>query len=157
VIFRFRRYDVQPTPGYPSGVIYRPVVPIRVGAVGGPRLPFFGLLDTGSDDTKLTVSAAKRLGVTLDYAHPVLYRGVGGVTVGYFADMVLELRQSPKSYRWRARIAFLPDPADVTTEERITLTLGHTGFFRHFHADFDYQRGRVKLKPNRLFVGLPKD
>lgn len=59
--FKFRRYEVHPTPADPSGVIYRPVVPIWIGAEAGIRVPFFGLLDTGADDTKFPVSVAETI------------------------------------------------------------------------------------------------
>jgi hypothetical protein len=155
VIFRFRRSEVQPSPVYPSGVIDRPEVPIGIASGDRQCKPFLGLLDTGSDDTKLPISVAERLGVSLDRDHPILFRGVGGTTLGYYGEVVLELRQSPKSYRWAAHVAFLPDPDDITSEERIAITLGHAGFFRSFHVGFDYQRRRVRIRPNGLFVGLP--
>jgi hypothetical protein len=155
VTFKFRRAEVQPTPAYPSGAIDRPVIPIWVGAREGPRRPHLGLLDTGSDDTKFPMAVAERLGVELDRDHPVLFRGVGGEAVGYFGDVILELRQSPRSWCWAARVAFLPGPMDDSAEDRIMIALGHTGFFRYFHVGFDYQRGRVRIRPNGLFVGLP--
>jgi hypothetical protein len=155
VIFPFRRAEVQPTPGYPSGIILRPEVPVWIGLPGGRRRPYFGLLDTGSDDTKLPLSIAHRFGVALGGDHPIVFRGVGGLAVGFYGEVVLELRQSPKSYIWTAHVAFLPDPVDATPEERIAILLGHAGFFRHFHVAFDYQRGRVRIRPNGLFAGLP--
>lgn len=151
--YKFRRFVVPPSPAYPSGAIYRPVIPIWVGPRGGPLKPYFGLLDTGSDDTKLPLSEAERLGVALDRGHPVPFRGVGGFAVGYYGEVVLELRQSPKVYSWVARAVFLPLPPGSDLEDRTTITLGHAGFFRHFHVGFDYQRYRVELKPNRLFAG----
>jgi hypothetical protein len=55
---------------------------------------------------------------------------------------------------WSARVAFSPDPKkDAAPEERMTVILGHTGFFRYFHVGFDYQRGRVQIWPNGLFSG----
>jgi hypothetical protein len=155
VTFKFKRYDVQPAPTYPSGVIYRPVIPIWIGAEDGPRKPYFGLLDTGSDDTKFPMSVSDRLGVLLDRDHLIAFRGVGGEAFGYFGKVTMELRQTPRTWRWSANVAFLPPPKDASPEEEITITLGHTGFLRYFHVAFDYQRGRVKIRPNRLFVGLP--
>ncbi len=64
--FPSRPFEVPPTPGSPSGVIHRPVIPIWVGGAVGPRRPFFGLLDTGADDTKFPLSVATRLGVEVD-------------------------------------------------------------------------------------------
>jgi hypothetical protein len=153
VTYKFLTFEVTPSPAYASGVISRPVIPIWVGVHDRPRKPFFGLLDTGSDDTKLPLSVAKRLGVVVDEDHPVLFHGVGGYTVGYYGELVLELRQSPKSWVWGARVAFLPDSKESEVEGRITLTLGHAGFFRHFHVGFDYQRARVRIRPDGLFVG----
>lgn len=151
--YHFRRYQVPPSPAYPSGVIFRPVIPVWVGAEGHRRLPTLGLLDTGSDDTKLSLSAAERMGATLDRDHPILFRGVGGTAIGFYGEVTLELRQSPRTYLWAARVAFLPDPPNSGPEERFAMTLGHAGFFRHFHVGFDFQRHRVELWPNGLFVG----
>jgi Aspartyl protease len=156
VRFPFRRYGVDPTPALPSGAIYRPVIPIRLGPVDGPRQPFYGLLDTGADDVALPLSEAERLGVTLDRAPPIPYRGVGGLTFGYFGRVTIELRQSPKSLIWTTQAAFMPRPGDASPEEKSIIYLGHTGFFRFFHAHFDFQRLQVDVWPNGLFVGLPR-
>jgi hypothetical protein len=155
MIFRFRRAEVAPTPAYASQTIYRPKIPIWIGPRGGRRRPFLGLLDTGADDVKLLLPAAIELGIKLDRAHPITWYGVGGLAVGFYGEVVPELRQSPKSYIWAAQVAFVSDPANAPSEERNVTTLGHTGFFRYFHANFNFQRGRVSIRPNGLFVGLP--
>ncbi len=124
----------------------------RSGKGGGDRCSP-GLLDIGADDTKFPLSVATRLGVEVDRTRPILFRGVGGEAVGFFGEVALELRQSPTTWVWTARVAFLPDPPDATREERTNITLGHTGFFRYFHVTFDYQRQRVRIRPNRLFGG----
>ena len=151
--FPFQRGDIEPTPAFPTNVIYRPIIPIRIGPKDGPRKPFFGLLDTGADDTALPLSEAGRLGVTLDRNHPIPFRGVGGTTFGYFGEVTMELRQSPRAYLWTTQVAFLPDPKDISLEGPPVVYLGHSGFFRFFNADFDFQRNRVKIHPNGLFVG----
>ncbi len=153
MIFPFRPFPVHPSPAYPSPIIQRPVIPIWARAPGRSRVPFFGLLDTGSDDTKFPIAAADRLGVELDRSRPIVFRGVGGVARGYYGEVILELRQSPRSWVWSAQVAFLADP-EGSDDEGIIVTLGHAGFFRYFHAAFDYQRGRARLRPNGLFVGL---
>ena len=157
MIYYFRRYQVEPSPAYPARSLERPVIPLFIS---GPRgaLPYLGLLDTGSDDTKIPLAIAERLGIELDRGHPVPFRGVGGEVFGVYGTVTLELRQSPKSYRWTTVAAFLPDPPDATDEESAIITLGHTGFFRYFRAAFDYQRIRVDIRPNSLFsrVALPR-
>jgi hypothetical protein len=156
VIFPFRCSDVQPNPAYPSRVIFRPEIPIWASVGGARAIPLIGLLDTGSDDTKFPLSLADRIGAKLDRAHPVSFHGVGGLAMGYYGDVILELRRSRRSYRWAACVAFLPEPQGLSPEEGVFVTLGHAGFFRYFHASFDYQRGRVKVWPNGLYQGLSR-
>jgi hypothetical protein len=153
VIFQFRPDEIEPSPAYPFDIIYRPKIPVWVGVGDGPKVPFFGLLDTGADDTKMTFAQAERLGVNLDRRYPIEFRGVRSTTFGYFGEVTLQLRQSPRSYVWSAQVAFLPDPIDPLPDEQSRMVLGHTSFFRYFQANFDFQRNRVKLKPNKLFVG----
>ncbi len=156
MIYRYRREEIGATPAYPSNFIFRPRIPVWVGVGDGPRMPFLGLLDTGADDTKMFISQAERLGVALDRGQPIPLRGVGGWTVGYFGEVTLELRQSPRFYIWTAQVAFVPDPSDATPAEKANIVLGHTSFFRYFKAEFDSQRSRVELRPNGLFVGRPR-
>ena len=40
--FPFRRIDLEPTSAHPSGVIYRPKIPIWIGPLDGPRRPYWG-------------------------------------------------------------------------------------------------------------------
>jgi hypothetical protein len=156
VIFQFRPVEIDPSPAYPFNVIYRPTIPVWVGVGDGRRTPFYGLLDTGADDSKMTFSQAERLGVALDRRYAIVFRGVRSPTFGYFGEVTLEIRKSPKSYVWSAKVAFLPDPIDPLPEEQARMVLGHTSFFRYFKAKFDFQRQRVKIKTNKLFVGRPR-
>jgi len=156
VIYPFRPDEIEPTSAYPFGIIYRPKIPIRIGVGDGRREPFFGLLDTGADDSKTTFSQAEWLGVTLDRSSPIPFRGVRSTTFGDFGEVTMELRQKGRSYVCSAKVAFLPDPNDPSPEEQARVVLGHTSFFRFFRATFDFQRNRVKLKANSLFVGRPR-
>jgi hypothetical protein len=153
VKFPFRAREVAPSPGHASTRIWRPIVPIRVFGPAGIRLAF-GLLDTGADETKLPMELAKPLGISIDTAEPARFLGIAGQQAkGFYGrDVGFELRQNKRSYRWIVRrIAFLYDYAEAPDEERITITLGNVGFFRFFNTDFDYQRGRVSIRPNGLF------
>ena len=64
--FPYRAYEVSATPasGVKDGYIYRPVVPFTLA---GPAesLDFFGLLDTGADETYITRRMAERLGLSI--------------------------------------------------------------------------------------------
>jgi len=156
VTYSFRAYEVTPSAAYPFDVIYRPVIPVRVGGGQNPRLPFFALLDTGADDSKISIRQAQRLGIILDRSRPIVFRSATGVTTGYFAEVTIELRQPPVSYVWKAQVSVLPDLNDSDVEDQTRIILGHTSFFRFFSVAFDFQRNRLKLRPNRLFVGRPR-
>jgi len=92
----------------------------------------------------------------LDRTRPIVFESSTGFTVGHFGEVTLELRQPPVSYVWRAQVAVLPDPNPNDADDQARVILGHTSFFRFFSAAFDFQRHRVKLRPNRLFVGQPR-
>jgi hypothetical protein len=119
----------------------------------------FGLLDTGADETKLPMDVAAALGVEIDPQEPARFLGIAGQQAkGFYGkDVGFELRQGKKSYRWVVpKVAFLYYPPDANGEERITITLGHVGFFRYFNVTFDNQRARVKIRPNGLFRHRPE-
>ena len=63
-------YQVEPTPSQPDiTTVYRPVVPFRV--VGATRgAVFYGLVDTGSDETILPRSLAILIGLVPDFNEP---------------------------------------------------------------------------------------
>ena len=151
--FPFRPREVAPSPAHASTRIWRPIVPIRVFGPAGIRLAF-GLLDTGADETKLPMELATHLGIEIDTSEPARFVGVAGQQAkGFYGkDVGFELRQNNRSYRWIIpKVAFLYDFPESPDEERITITLGHVGFFRFFNADFDYQRSCVSIRPNGLF------
>lgn len=56
----------------------------------------------------------------------------------------VELRSGRTSYRWSARVGFIPRIDNVAL-------LGHLGFLDHFSAPFDGRRKRVTLRPNGSF------
>jgi hypothetical protein len=113
-----------------------------------------GLLDTGADETELPMDLAPSLGIKISSSEPARFRGVGGEQAkGFFGENVgFELRQQKKSYRWIVpKVAFLYPPPGSLDETELTVILGNVGFFRFFNTDFDYQRGRVSIRPNGLF------
>ena len=104
----------------------------------------------------MTFAQAERLGVTLDRTRPILFQSATGMAIGYFGEVTLELRRSPLVYVWKAQVAYLPDSKSATADDRANVVLGHTSFFRFFSVAFDFQRHRLRLRPNRLFVGRPR-
>lgn len=156
MIFPFRPYKVMPSSAFPFDVIYRPVIPVRIGVGDGPRRPYFALLDTGADDSRLTTDQADRLGVVPDRSRPIVFRSATGLAVDSFGEVTIELRRPPLSYVWAAKVAIFPDASEAEGEDQYRIVLGHTSFFRYFSVAFDFQRHRLKLRPNRLFVGRPR-
>jgi hypothetical protein len=114
----------------------------------------YGLLDTGADESELPMALATRLGIKINSAEPARFRGVGGEQAkGFYGENVdFELWQQKRSFRWIVpKVAFLYEPDESSEEQEVTIVLGHVGFFRFFNADFDYQRGRVSVRPNGHF------
>lgn len=154
--FPFRPCDVAPSPAHPSTTIWRPIIPIRASGPAGSRR-LFGLLDTGADETSLPMEIATDLGIAIDPREPARFEGLGGQAKGFYGrDVRFELKQGKRSFAWQvARVAFLYDPPDADDEEKVTITLGHVGFFRYFTTTFDNQRSRVEVRPNGLFRPVP--
>ena len=92
----------------------------------------------------------------MDRSRPIYFESATGSAIGYFAEVTLELRQPPIFYVWKAQVAFLPNSRTASDEDQARVVLGHTSFFRYFSVAFDFQRRRLKIRPNRLFVGRPR-
>lgn len=137
--FPYHRYEVQPTPWFPDGFVYRPMVPLRV--VSGLRdTAIVGLVDTGADETVLPDFLVSALGV--EVGRTGTFRGVGGHTVpGTFGEVTLELRQGRQSRRWETTVAFISGP--------IVAILGRHGFLEHFRATFDDRKRELTVAPVR--------
>jgi aspartyl protease len=148
MIFPYHPYEVLPNPGRNEGLLYRPMVPVRVHGPKGTQI-ILGLVDTGSDVTVLPSFLLPLIGAgtgTLPEAH---FRGVGGqVVTARYSRVDLSLDHPAGLYRWAAPLAFL-DGRDVAI-------LGHTGFLEYFQATFDSVRRRLTLKPNSRFPGTVK-
>lgn len=137
--FPYHRYEVQPTPWFPDGFVYRPMALLRV--VSGLRdTTIVGLVDTGADETVLPDFLVSALGVEVDVRKTGTFRGVGGQTVrGVFGEVALELRQGRQSRRWETTVAFVSGPT--------VAILGRHGFLEYFRATFDDRKRELTLAP----------
>ena len=77
--FSYRAYEVDGTPasGVEDGRVYRPVVPFSLVGPAG-LVDFFGLLDTGADETYITRGMAERLGLAMDDGSKFSIESAGG-------------------------------------------------------------------------------
>ncbi|TSC64504.1 MAG: hypothetical protein G01um1014106_98 [Parcubacteria group bacterium Gr01-1014_106] len=145
MIFPYRPYEVQPTPWFPEGIVYRPTIPVRVASAGRDTT-VVSLVDTGADETVLPDFLVSYLGIETDTRKEATFRGIGGQPVhGVFGDVTLELQEGQRSYRWETTVAFISGPT--------VAVLGRHGFLDHFRATFDDVQRKLHLqfyhKPRR--------
>ncbi len=149
MIFPYHQYEVMPTPARSEGILYRPIVPVRVRGPKGTQV-ILGLVDTGSDVTALPSFLLSLIGADTTAAPEAHFRGVGGqVVTARYSRVDLSLDHPSGLYRWSAPVAFL--------DGREVAILGHAGFLEYFQATFDSLRRRLTLKPNSRFPGMAEE
>ncbi|MGD9636077.1 MAG: aspartyl protease family protein [Pirellulales bacterium] len=128
--FPYRAYEVAPTPASPApeGLIYRPVIPFALLGPAGV-LDFFGLLDTGADETYITRNMAERLGLTFDETPSHIIESAGGEVAVTYAQVTIEVTDRVDHFLWPATVG-------VTDQEWIEAILGHGGFLEYFDVLF---------------------
>lgn len=106
--FAYGRYEVEPTPSQPGvTVIYRPVIPIRLIGTTGEAV-FYGLLDTGADETPITREMADVLGVAVDETEAHTAASATGEMAVVYGRVTIAVGQADESYRWRAQRSLVP-------------------------------------------------
>jgi hypothetical protein len=145
--FRYWPYDVGISPSRPEGILYRPVVPVRIiGRSGSARL--LALVDTGSDDTLFARSIGETIGARIDQEPSWAIQGIGGHEIGAArGEIEIEISDGRSVLRWLQPVGFLSMP---TSEDELAV-LGHAGFLQYFRASFDSERHELTLRPNRSF------
>lgn len=141
--FPYAPYQVEPTPSQPGvTTIFRPIIPFRVlGSTGGAV--FYGLVDTGSDETVLPRALAELIGVAIvPGSSAIMVTASGEITVGY-GHVTFELGKGRSRYRWTATVGIIDQP----WEEAV---LGHAGFLQYFDVSFLGDRKQVRFKRNQL-------
>jgi len=80
MMFPYHQYEVLPTPGNRAGLLYRPVIPVRVVGPTGVQV-VLGLVDTGSDVPVLPSFILPLIGAAYTTDESAIFRGVGGQEV----------------------------------------------------------------------------
>ncbi len=148
--FAYQRYEVEASPAFGGGLLYRPEIPLRViGQAGDAN--FLALVDTGADGTLIPRSLGERIGVEIDDSQAVPVRGFSGAgEVKVSPGLVsLELRQGETCYRWEATIGFV----EFATPEAEQGILGHAGCLDFFVVTFDGETHELAVEPNGRFNG----
>ncbi len=140
--FDYAEREVDPLP-WESGlqVIQEPIIPVHFI---GPQRTYLirGQLDTGASMTLLPRSYLTKLG--LMPGERIRLRTASGGHDVWLGALDLELRSGRTTYRWSARVGFIPRVDNLAL-------LGHMGFLDHFWVSFDGLRKCATLRPNGTF------
>lgn len=150
--FSYRSYQINPAPGFPEGIVWRPRIPLLVIGLTG-ELWLEALVDTGSDQTILPRVDVEGLGVRM---HPDATSSVRGrlkeheetLTMG--EEIKLGLQLDNETYIWPATV-WISSSADSPP------ILGHSGFLEYFEATFFGDKHELQLKPVKGFPGVATD
>lgn len=146
--FPYGQYEVEPTPSQPEQtIVYRPVIPIRITGNNGTAV-FYGLLDTGADETLLPSKIADLVGIKVDESQASTVMSASGEMKVAYGKVMIEVGHGKQRYGWRATVGIVQQP----WQEAL---LGHIGFLRYFDATFMGAKREIKLKRNT--IPFPKE
>ena len=141
--FPYSSYEVEPTAAHADvSVVYRPVIPFR--GIGKTDVAvFYGLLDTGADETVLPQAIADLIGVVVDPTQTSVATSASGELPIVYGKVTLEIGKGKGRYRWQATVGVVNQP----WQEAI---LGHAGFLHYFNAVFSWSKREVRLTRNDI-------
>ncbi len=123
-----------------GGGIARPIIAIGIEGPKGKHL-LDGLVDSGADRTMFPQRDAAVFGIELPTSIDGVIKTAGGILIGYrSAEVVLELRGTNVSIRWKTSVAFAESPLTI-------IHLGTRGFLEYFHCTFLGPEKTVRLAP----------
>ena len=136
--FSYAEREVDSLPGEEGPqLIHEPIIPVRF--LGPERSSLIrGLIDTVASMTLVPRSYMTKLGIAPG-ERARLGTAAGSLTV-QLGILDLELRSGRTSYRWSARVGFVPRADNLAL-------LGHSGFPDYFRVTLDGPRRRMTLTP----------
>lgn len=145
MIFPYLRYPVRQAGKL--AYVFRPVVPVDLAGPAG-EIDFYGLMDTGSDDTIIPRCLATELGLDIVGTERSQVTGIGGAKVDVAeAEVEIRLSDGAESVTWNAKVGVIGEQ-DAGGDFVI---LGHGSCLEFFVASFDGDRKRLTMLPNRNF------
>jgi len=152
VKFAYKKSFVDPVPGFETGLIYRPIIPIiLVGHTG--ELRFNALVDTGSDQTILPLVDVESItGLTIDRSIVSSVQGrLEHHTENLFLGNATRLRLSNDEVEYE-----FPGPVWFSDDGNSPAILGHSGFLEFFNISFNGSAKELTITPNDNFKGTTK-
>ena len=147
--FAYRQFQVTPSPTAPGGVLHRAEIPLRViGGTGAVTL--WALVDAGSDDTLLPLSAGQMVGAAIDKSQTWKAEGLGGHSVPIIlGEVMFEVTDGSQTLRWPAKVGFVDfsDPQDEVA------LVGHAGCLDYFRVIFDGYQRTLEIEVTPSFKG----
>jgi predicted aspartyl protease len=119
-----------------------------VGPAG--TLDFFGLLDTGADETYLTRQLAERLGLEIQQQSECTLESASGEMSVSYAGVVIELSDGKDIHQWRTTVG-------ITDQDWAEAILGHSGFLEYFDVLFRGKDREVEITRNKETLPFPID
>lgn len=138
--FPYRPYTVQPVPGSQETVIYRPVIPVTL--IGAHVSIFFGLLDSGADQTIINEDVAQLLQIPISNEPAYSMLTPGGEVVVPSARLKLAIYKPPQHYTWTITVG-------VVSQAWPHVLLGHSGFLEFFDVTLRAAAHEIIIKRNR--------
>ncbi|MBP87544.1 MAG: hypothetical protein CMJ64_12600 [Planctomycetaceae bacterium] len=116
-----------------GGIVYRPVVPVDLAGPDG-EVDFYGLVDTGSDDSLIPRFVANELGLEIDDGQITEVVGLGSERVAVASAQVeLRISDGSESVSWHATVGVV----GTDEEDADFVILGHNSCLDFFTAIFD--------------------
>lgn len=136
--FDYPEYLVAPTPAAPlRESLYRPVIRVKMTGPKASR-SIWTLLDTGADESYITESIARKLGVTPLSEERGTINSASGEMQVWYGELTIEVTDGKERHA-------LPIVVGVVPQDWSEMILGHLGFFEHFDAAFSATDRTVTL------------
>jgi len=147
--FTYQQYISPASPTAPSGIVYRPVVPLRI--IGTAAAVFsWATVDTGSDDTLLPLSVGYLVGAKLDASQTWNLEGIAGQTLSaVLGEVTLEVRGGNQIFRWLQKVGFV----DFSNPQDEVFLLGHAGCLDYFRITCDGHRRELEIDVTPALLG----
>ncbi len=150
--FSYKKSNIKPAPGFETGVLYQPKIPVvLVGPTG--ELRFDALVDTGSDQTIFPLIDVEHItGLFIDRAITSEVRGrLEHHSEHLFFGPSCKIRLTADEELYEISL-----PIWFSDDGNSPAILGHSGFLDMFTTTFDGLHKELVIVPHEKFNGTQK-